>query len=194
MNTPSESGLKGDVMLHWHVVQIESGKAVTAGDFIEKALEFELLVPLLRRRRHYRGRMVVDDVPRYGVYILARFDAEQDPWGHLMHSKARRCGIVKVLCNAEMRPSPVPDAAVEAIRLYRPAEEEQTLMPHVFQPGEPCRRTIAGIKLHAVFVAYVGNRQFVRTWIFGSEHVAEVGSGEIEPIDNSGETTLPTQR
>jgi hypothetical protein len=175
-------------MLRWHVVQIQPGYDKSAYDFM-RALEFEPFIPMIARRRSVRGRIIDDEVSRFGCYIFGRFDAICDPWGHLSHSKAKRSGIVRVLCNAEMKPSPVPDAAIEAIRAYRPILEEPRLT-HIYQPGESCICYIAGIRKEAVFVKYEHNRQFVRTWMFGCEHLVEVRAAELEPLSLDNSTAL----
>jgi hypothetical protein len=163
----------------WYVLQIERHSAKPVEGFLD-ALEFPSLFPMLIRRRHIKGRMVEDEIPRFGPYILVRFDAACDPWGHLLHSKGKRVGIIAVLLNGQMQPSPVPDEAVWAIRNYQP---EPLMAPSAYRytAGEPCIVTLAGQRREGIFVGYCGSRPRVRIWIFGAERVAEVAACELEP-------------
>lgn len=142
------------------------------------------LCPMLPRHRVARGRIVDDIIPRFGMYLFAHFNVVTDPWGHLTHSKAKRVGLVRVLCNAQSKPSPVPDEAIKVINDYQP-EEIVRIEPHHYSPGEACVLTIAGHRRECVFVGYSGNRAFVRTWILGADRVTEVSVSELELLDNS---------
>lgn len=178
----------------WFVAQAVRNREIAAALSVVR-LGFEAHVPIIRKQRKI-GRILAEvDMPRFGTYIFVRFDAFLDDWGALWRKQRRipeRRYFERVLCNAAGDPSPVPDAAMEAIRAYSPPKEETT-MPHVYSPGERCSVYIAGQRMEAAFVKYQGNRQFVRTWILGAEHVTEVRAAELEPLDLDGGKPLAIQ-
>jgi hypothetical protein len=180
---------------HWYTLQIERGHGDTAAQFIRE-LRFEPYIPVLRARRMLRGKLVEAEVPRFGPYIFARFNAGADRWGHLIHANGKRAGIMRVMCSTtgegDVFPIPVPDSVVDKIRAYEPAAIK-TNEPYRYQAGQACFVTVGGVRLQAVFMAYCGTRPMVRTWIFGRPSVVEVKAADIEPQNldiNEGLATI----
>lgn len=168
---------------HWFVAQAVSNRDIVPASLSVLRYGFEAYVPVIQRQKRIAGRIVDCAAPRFGTYIFVKFDRDLDPWPELCRgSDVRRAYFETVLCNGQGRPSPVPDAAMEAIRAYRPPSEEAE-MPHVYQPGEEVICFVAGLRMQAVFVGYQGNRQFVKTWIFGRESTVEVKAAELEPLN-----------
>lgn len=178
-------------MNRWHVVQFERGRHVSVAT--EIALRgFEAYCPMLAKRKITGGNISEVNYPRFGIYMFALFDRAESDWARLLNPKGTRAGIVRLLGNDPMRPIPVPTEAIEAMRAYEPAAVHAPT-PYRYQPGEPCHVYISGVRKQAVFVDYKGSRQFVRAWIFGAEHVVEVKSAELEPMDIDNPQVLTTK-
>lgn len=175
----------------WFVAQAVRNREIAASLSVVRH-GFEAYVPIIHKQRKI-GRVLVDvDAPRFGTYIFVRFDRFQDPWPNLCREPPHwRRYFDRVLCDLNGLPSPVPDIVMEAIRAYEPPRQEAK-MPHVYTPGERVTCWIAGVRKEAVFVGYQGHRKFVRTWIFGSEHTAEVKEAELEPLDLDSCSPLTT--
>ena len=164
----------------WYVVLFESGKHVSAAAEIV-ACGFSAYVPMIIRRRVMGSRLVETPVPRYLNYLFAAFDVERDDWMGLMRPSGKRAGIVRVLGNNPAKPMPVPSEVVAAIRAYEPPAEARQER-YRYRSGEECKVIIGGVHKRAVFIGYQGQRQFVRTWVFGAEHVVEVRAADMEPL------------
>lgn len=167
----------------WYVVQGKRGHEVTAWYYLGSR-GIEAYVPLDMRKRHVRGHFMDVQEPRFNGYFFAAFDRDEEDWRRIFRTpEATRCGIVRLLGNDPEKPPPVPDGVMDAIRAYAPPSQ-LSYEPHRFSPGEHCTMMLHGQRKTAVFVEYLGSRQFVRTWIFGAERVCEVTASEIEPLDN----------
>lgn len=169
-------------MKRWHVAQAVRNREIAASLSVV-AYGLEAYVPVIQRQRKIGRKLLEVSAPRFGTYIFVRFDAWEDPWPRLVSEHIdRRKYFERVLCSAGGMPLPVPDEAMEAIRNYQPPKQEEA-EPYVYTPGERVTCYIAGVRKEAVFLKYQGNRRFVRTWLFGTEHVAEVREAELEPLD-----------
>jgi hypothetical protein len=72
---------------------------------------------------------------------------------------------------------------MDAIRAYQPEPIAKHDEKIVFRPGQRVCWIKAGVRREAVFVEYLGSRQFVQTWILGAERLTEVTEAELEPLD-----------
>lgn len=174
----------------WFVAQaVRNREKIAALSVIQHG--FEGYMPEIQRLRRVGRYQVETWEPRFGVYVFARFDREEDDWPKLLHERTQRRYFTRILLNADRKPSPVPDGVMEAIRAYKPPIARPLTEPVIYQPGERVTCIIAGVRREAVFVAYQGKRPFIRTWIFGAERVTEVSSAEIEPLDLDNKVVLP---
>lgn len=174
----------------WFVCQaVHNREKVAALSVIQHG--FEGYMPEIQRLRRVGRYQVETWEPRFGTYIFIRFDRDEDEWPKLLRQRGCKKYFTRILVNAEGRPSPVPDAAIDAIRAYQPPIARPLTEPVVYRPGERVTCIIAGVRREAVFVEYCGKRPFIRTWIFGAERVTEVSSAEIEPLDLDNKIVLP---
>ncbi len=148
------------------------------------AMGFEVHVPLMQRYRRGRdGKPVEITVPRFGAYLFVKFDRDVAGWQDLMTERTHFQYFRRVLSNAEGRPVPVPDRAMDAIRAYRPPSLTAPETAR-YEPGQRVSCIMAGRRMDAVFVEYCGgNRPMIRTWIFGTERMLEVSSAQLEPAE-----------
>lgn len=167
---------------NWFVVQTEQNRHVSSSVAIAER-GFQAFVPMMQKRRYIAGRYCDITVPRFGTYMFAEFDRDVPGWQELCHGAAKRAGIIRILCNAQMKPSPVPDAAISAIKAYVPPTAVDP-EPYRYRPGQRCSVYVAGRRQDAIFLEYRGNRQFVATWIFGAEHTIEVKVADLEPLES----------
>lgn len=168
----------------WFVAQSVRNREIAAA-VSAVAHGFEAYLPIIQRYRRIGRQLVEMSVPRFGTYLFVRFDRVDDPWPNLCREHGpNRAYFTNVLCNIDGLPSPVPDKAMEAIRAYQPAIIAKPNEPIVYREGQRVTWLKAGVRREAVFVEYFGgNRQKVRTWIFGSERIVEVTEAELEPLD-----------
>lgn len=145
-------------------------------------LGMEAYVPAIVRVRKRGHHMVEEEEPRFGTYIFLRFDRMADPWPELIHGVSRKKYFQRILSNSDGVPIPVPNRAMEAIMAWKPPRIGDPI-PITYQPGQLIRWTVAGKSQEGVFVGYKGKRQYIRTWIMGAEHICEVRTSDLEPVE-----------
>lgn len=165
-------------MLHWHAVITKPNRELPVSVEIAARLGVEVYLPTMQRRLPLRAGGGLVTVARFTGWVFACFDAHEHIWEDLARD---RCGIVRVVCDGDGAPIPMPKTAITAMREYKPQPEAPTASPRPFVAGERVDYYyMPGVPMQAVFVGYLKQKAMVDIWILGRVQTQVVSIGSLE--------------
>lgn len=99
----------------WRVIRAEGGHEFLAGASI-KELRIEIYLPLYVMRKRYGRRSELVKTALLPGYLFAYFGDDHPRWPDIYRCRGVAGGDQATLCDAAMRPRPVPDVEMEIVR------------------------------------------------------------------------------
>jgi len=149
MNTAAETGYR-KALRQWYAIYTRSRHEKDVSDeYTELSLEHYL--PLVSRDQRWRDRQRKVDFPLFPVYLFAHeCFLGKEGWEkrvQILHAK----GVVRILCDQEGTPIPVPDQEIFNIRTVLEKNMKVDPYQYEFYEGQPLRirkGPLAGVEGH----------------------------------------------
>jgi transcription termination/antitermination protein NusG len=121
--------------LEWFALYVKSRhEFVTDGELVRKG--FQTFLPSIARQQHWKDRKKHVLFPLFPGYLFVSASPENDSFAAVLKTR----GAVRLISSGTGRPTPVPDAEIDSLRLMIQSGKDFDIYPNL-KEGMPVRVT-----------------------------------------------------